>query len=196
MSHGKTRGRNGRTEQPGRLSYAQLRELAARRTAARSGRGEIPMPTDHEVSQGVTRRDFVRAGAVAAVAAASSRRAFADLQGGDTPRAAFDKCIRAMKEGAKKSGLAWAPDVEATLEQYGLPIFKENIAKWEILEPRVLDASSAIGEIASRLAGLNESERIERRHVKAAVGAVKQICTVGKSGMAAEQRWIFCPDLP
>lgn len=206
MSHGQTRRRYAKPHEPGRLSYAQLREVAARRAAEKSSLSvtapavsgpivaadaaappEIPMPMDYEVSRGVSRRDFVRAGAVAAIAGATSRAAFA---GQATPRDAFDACMKAMTAAA--APMSFAPDVEPALVKHGLPKFPSNMPTWEALKDKVLAASRAIGVISASLARLN-SDTIEYRHVKDAVEVVKNNCGVrGK----ADERYVFCPDLP
>jgi len=159
---------------PAGRSCSQLRELAAQRAAAR---------------RGISRRDFVTAGAATAIAAATVRDSFAE-----TPREAFDLCIARMKEGAKE--LSFDTEVLQALETHGLPVFEEHKGKWPGAKPRVLAASYAIGEISAALARLNNpssTKTIRYPQAKDAVEVVKRNCTVH---WKVEPRGVFCPDLP
>ncbi len=133
----------------------------------------------------MSRRDFVRAGAAAAIAAAASGDAFA---GQDYPRGAFDACVSAIRDGAKTMTLS--AGAETWLERNLLPMFtpeKKNI--WDDYRPRVLAASAAIGTISAALAHINADKVIGDQHVEAAIAAVRKICLV----KVGDQRWIFCP---
>jgi hypothetical protein len=172
---------HGRPTEPDRLSFSELREVARRRAAMREATGE-----------GVTRRDFVRAGAAAAVAAATSQAAVA---AGPDPQVALTECMNAMKKAAATAAagkLPFARGVEAELEKLALPKFVEHIAGWEAIKPKVTRAAAGIGTIAATLAQINESPVIGRDHLKAAVKDVRENC---KARGVEDARFVFCPML-
>lgn len=198
MARRKTRTHHTEPARPVRASYAELREAARMRRAARAARTtaqDTPRPAagataqlpDQQASRGISRRDFVSAGAVAVVTTAAAAPAlFAQTT---TPEAALDICISEMK---KASTLPMGKGVEAWLRQHALGNFVKHIAEFDKNKDKVVEAARAIGSIASTLASLNESPTVENRHMHDAVAAVKPNCKVG----AIQPRFVFCPDLP